>query len=109
SIVALFEKEPADPDVINDVVLQVTLGEQMLLSAKSPIHFQGKQRVRSLADLSGMPLTAPGIVKIALLRNHAEIAVWEIPIRRIGDPQPTLFTAPAAPPRSAPATEPAAS
>jgi len=95
SVVSIIEKEQGDPDVIGDCAISITLGDQVILSVPMPIQFQGKSRVRSVADVSGFVIPAAGTLKIAVLHGQNELGTWPIPVNQVGGPAAEVFSAPA--------------
>lgn len=85
-IVTTSVKEANDPDEIQ-TVLRMFMNDQPLFDMPVTIQFGGRNRNRSLGDMSGLVIPAPGTVKITLNQGESQLAAWEILVRPAGGPQ----------------------
>jgi hypothetical protein len=85
----LIERLPADP---SNCTLQIVVNanNQQLFTIPMPVDFQGKLRARSLAQVQGVLLSAPGQLKIQAIYEKNPLAEWVGPINLINQPQAQL-------------------
>jgi hypothetical protein len=96
AIVTLFERNMDEQEKPHGLTVSAHLGDQELFSLGLEIDFQGKPRLRALADVGGLVIMAPGMLHLVL--NHTSgtsLAEWDITIAKIGGPAATVTGAPA--------------
>jgi hypothetical protein len=97
--VAMFERELGEPEN-QPTRLEAHLNEQQVLGLDAVANFQGQTRTKLLAEMQGVPVTAPGDLKFAIWAGDPmrEVGSWTIKIEIVGAPRVDLFSAAAAPP-----------
>jgi len=88
SIIAMLERTASESE---DVPLTFKIYMDKTEQAQIPfdLRFQGKLRVRALADLHGVVVQGPGTLRIACLNKSKEIGSWSIQITQMAPPTMT--------------------
>jgi hypothetical protein len=76
-IFALFEKTGREADH-QEVDLKITLAKKEFFSQSIPVDFQGKQRVRNITQMNGMPLTGPGILSVSISKGTTVLGAYDM-------------------------------
>jgi len=94
------QDEPQNPALH----LRITLGEQNLFEGPLTFSFQQHLRARTVADLFGLVIPAPGDVSVDARVDDQPLAHWTIKVNRVGQLGLNVFPPM---PLHAPPTEPA--
>jgi hypothetical protein len=86
SIIAMLVREENDSDN-PEVQIRTTIGDEQIFSSPLHVHFQNNQIFRTIADLFGFVVPAPGNLRFALRLGENEFASWEVKIEKVGVPQ----------------------
>lgn len=73
--------------------IRMAIEETQLFDVPFQIDFQGRLRVRAVADMQGVLLPRPGVLKASLHYENAELGAWTLSVNQIGTP-PEIFVAP---------------
>jgi hypothetical protein len=87
SVVALLEldeQEPPNPDIELRFVLG---GQQQLFTGPYPSSFQVNRKARAVAELNGLVIPAPGMLRISLHWQGRDIVSWNVACEQIAPPQ----------------------
>jgi hypothetical protein len=72
--------------------LQIKLGKQQILSQRIDVDFQGKTRVRTIVQLSGLPLTGPGLLDVSALKGNRLLGKYWFNVAQTGPIEATNST-----------------
>jgi hypothetical protein len=76
-VLSVVEKDKNDGDVA-DAELKISLASKVILRQEIKFMFGGKQRVRSLIELGGMPLSGPGKLHIAISQGTKIVHSYDV-------------------------------
>jgi hypothetical protein len=93
TIIIMSVRDDTEPSTFN-YNLRVTLTgqEHPLLQGPLLIDFQSRHRARTLAQIAGMPVLNPGVLRFSIFDGESEIAFWETAVTQIV--APTITTQP---------------
>jgi hypothetical protein len=100
SFVTMFERDPGDPASVTYEVVFDDNGK-IVHRAPFPVDFQTQMRARTLAEVGALPITGPGVFKMAILDGTNELCAWRIEVRQLAmgvQLQPIPGSGTAAPP-----------
>lgn len=102
AVVAHVVKEPEEPDEPEGVEVHIYLSDEQIFSGPMAMRFQGRLRLRAIADFQGLVVKAPGTLRVTLTKDQRELATWSIVVTDIGRPvvQSELPLADTPPPKS---------
>jgi hypothetical protein len=92
TLIGLFERtldEPNEPDRIEVVI---RFGDRELIRKKLTTSFQGRLRMRTITEIGGVLVPAPGVVNFTLEFGENLSSNWKVVINSIARPvvQPAL-------------------
>lgn len=92
AVVAFFQRtndEPNDPEGIQIIL---ALGEEELVRQPLVASFQGRLRMKVIAEIAGIVLGAPGVLNVTIQYREEARSTWPIIINNIARPvvQPVL-------------------
>ncbi len=92
SVIAILSKNASEAQKPS-LQLRITLDgrKQTLLDTPMNIDFQGRLQTRIITKIQGMPIPAPGIMRINVTSKKGYLGTWNIRVNQIG--QPTISTA----------------
>jgi hypothetical protein len=99
SVIALLTREAEDPNTA-EFQLQVHLGNQQLFAGPVAITFLQQLSSRSIIDMHGLVVPAPGTLRFLLRNGEATMGAWTISMLQAGQPSIQLHfpvSPPAAP------------
>jgi hypothetical protein len=91
AVVGMFERADNEPDV-NNLQLKINLNGMEIANVPWPIDFQGRLHAQGTANLQGLVVVAPGVLRFGVevgAQNH----FWDIDVHALG-PTADLFTQP---------------
>jgi hypothetical protein len=91
-VVSLLDRSPEEPDELAGVQLIFTLGAQELFRQPFEGSFQGRLRMRAIAEISGLVIPGPGELNVTIQIGERLTSTWAMAINDIGRPvvQPAL-------------------
>lgn len=75
-----------------EALIQIVLNNEQLFASPLRVDFQGHLRVRAVAEIQGIVLTQPGVLKLSLHHEGVELGSWSLRVNQVGEPQ--IFLAP---------------
>ncbi len=94
SVIALLDLDDGEP-IDQEIELRFYLGDQQLFAVPFQTDFQVRRKARALADLNGLVVPAPGILRILLHSAGHDIVSWQILCDQNAPPQMDLHFEPA--------------
>lgn len=91
NLAAILDRTGDEPNA-SDGTIRIALDDQPVFETPLHIDFQGHLRVRAVAEIQGVVLTRPGILKLSLLHAGNELGSWSLRVNQLGEPQ--IFVAP---------------
>lgn len=85
SVACLLERT-IDEDEKRSLNLSVELDSKSLFKLTLNTDFQGKVRVRTIGEIEGFVLTAPGLLTFKLQDEDVDLGVWFVRINHTGAP-----------------------
>lgn len=82
SVLAVTKNEGGEADE-GSCTIRISLGDQTVLDAPVLVNYQGGDIHRSMLGLHGLVITGPGMLRVQLLHNEAEIGEWQIPVKQL--------------------------
>jgi hypothetical protein len=71
------------------LTMKWTLNDSSIFEFPMEVNFQGLMRSRNFADIGGMVLQGPGILRAEVCLDDSWEAEWRIEVKKIGGPQTT--------------------
>ena len=95
SLVSIFSRSARESET-PVVQLRITLDgqKQPLFDAPISVDFRGHLRMRNLSNIQGMPISAPGLLKLELKSKKGALGAWKIRVNQIGQPPLTSQISP---------------
>jgi hypothetical protein len=85
SIVFILSREEADPSN-SQCQLQIHSGNQQLFVRPVPVNFQQQFVSRTVLDMYGVVVPAPGNLRVELMNGEALLGSWSILVNQVGGP-----------------------
>ena len=82
SVLAVTKKADEEGDECS-CAIRISLGDHVILDTPVLINYQGGSIHRAMLGLHGLVITGPGILKVQLLHNEAEIGDWQITVNQL--------------------------
>jgi hypothetical protein len=86
SIIALLELDEGEP-IATEVHLQIFLGNQQLFDGPFQTNFQIRRKARAVAEINGLVIPAPGVLRVLVASAGRNVAAWEMTVDQIAPPQ----------------------
>ena len=96
AVLALVSREETDPNNVQ-LHLQIVCGQQHLFDGPVPVNFNQQLSARTIIDMQGLVLPAPGELRLLLMNANDTIASWTVLVNHVGQAGAQLFF-PAPPP-----------
>jgi hypothetical protein len=94
SVIGLFAREETDPSR-NQLQLQIHLGPQQLFAGPLHVDFMQGLLARTIFEVQGLVVTAPGSLRFDLRNGDAAVASWVMMVNQVGQPEAQMvFPAP---------------
>lgn len=92
AVVALFQRTLDEPNEPEGIQLVLTHGEQELVRQPLAASFQGRLRMRAIAEIAGMVVPGPGVINVTIEHGERQRSTWPIVVNNIARPvvQPVL-------------------
>lgn len=92
SCLFLLTRDESDSDEC-DLRVVVKLNNEILFQAPVHANFQGKRVNRLVADIAGVPVTAPGALMFEIVHDSTVLGAWEIKVQQSTPISPTISVA----------------
>lgn len=85
SVLMVLFRDPTDP-AVPEVQLLVYLGDQQLSASPLPVNFGQRLTVRAIADLNGLVIPGPGVLRFVVGIGAQVVDSWTINANQVGQP-----------------------
>ena len=80
AVLCIIERQEEDPEEA-EILLRLTLHDQIIFEQQIPIDFLGRQRFRQTVLLGGLPITQPGILDVVVFLDDRVLQTYQVPVR----------------------------
>ena len=96
AVIAFLTREGSEPST-STLQLVAELNGQPIFGIPFPVDYQNHLKVRSINQIQGVPIPAPGILRVRLVDGARDLAEWKIQVSLVGQPQMVQQAPPEAP------------
>jgi len=100
AILSLLERDEGDPAVVQ-LHLRMFSGVQQLFDGPMPVNFNQQFSARTIIDMHGVVIPAPGELRFLLMNVEETLASWTIVVNNVGQAGAQLYFPPPPPPAPA--------
>jgi hypothetical protein len=95
-MVAISKRTVDEPQQI-PIRFRVNQAQQPIFDVQSDINFHGRLLSRTVAEIQGFLIPAPGDLLAQIVRDEVVLTEWTFAAHQVGAPQADLFNAPQPP------------